>query len=180
MPIIISACTRRIAKAASILFVFGILLWAFSARSALADTRTSSPRLDLALTMWAEARGDGEKGMRMIGHVIFNRVRVGRWGDDVATVVRARGQFSVWHGRRRSLLDQQLRLYRQGRAGDSFLLALQIADNLLEQERTGRRALHDTTRGATYFLGRRDNTSWTVGLREVARHGNHRFLIAQK
>jgi hypothetical protein len=54
----------------------------------------------LALTMWAEARGEGKQGMYNVGSVIINRLHNGfRNGiayDSINAVVKAPGQFSVW------------------------------------------------------------------------------------
>lgn len=41
----------------------------------------------LALVMWREARGEGEEGMRAVGHVIRNRVSRG-WGNWVEVMAK--------------------------------------------------------------------------------------------
>lgn len=52
----------------------------------------------LARTMWGEARGETDFGMRAVGHVIMNRVRDRAFGDTIAaTVTQGNGsQFNVW------------------------------------------------------------------------------------
>ena len=50
----------------------------------------------LAATTWAEARSEGEEGMRAVAHVIVNRVGP-RFGEDISTVVLAPKQFSSWN-----------------------------------------------------------------------------------
>jgi spore germination cell wall hydrolase CwlJ-like protein len=50
----------------------------------------------LAATAWAEARSEGEPGMRAVAHVIVNRVGR-RFGDDLKTVILAPKQFSAWN-----------------------------------------------------------------------------------
>lgn len=60
---------------------------------------TPGPRQTFALTIWGEARGYGELGMRSVGHVILNRVKAGQkaLGDSVIGVCRKRKQFSCWN-----------------------------------------------------------------------------------
>lgn len=60
---------------------------------------TPGNRRTLALTMWGEARGFGEQGMRSVGHVILNRVKLGkdRFGHTVQEVCLKRKQFSCWN-----------------------------------------------------------------------------------
>lgn len=50
----------------------------------------------LAATAWAEARSEGEHGMRAVAHVIVNRIGA-RFGADLETVIRAPAQFSAWN-----------------------------------------------------------------------------------
>jgi spore germination cell wall hydrolase CwlJ-like protein len=60
----------------------------------------------LALTMWGEARSHGEDGMRAVGHVIVNRMRLSkksnraarRYGSgSIKEIVRRPLQFSCWN-----------------------------------------------------------------------------------
>jgi spore germination cell wall hydrolase CwlJ-like protein len=50
----------------------------------------------LAATVFGEARSEGETGMRAVAHVMVNRVG-DRFGEDLATVILAPKQFSVWN-----------------------------------------------------------------------------------
>lgn len=50
----------------------------------------------LAATVWGEARSEGEHGMRAVAHVMVNRIGE-RFGEDLATVILAPKQFSVWN-----------------------------------------------------------------------------------
>lgn len=53
----------------------------------------------LAKTIWAEARGEGPDGMRLVAWVIRARVESPKWPDTYASVVTQRNQFSAWlHG----------------------------------------------------------------------------------
>ena len=48
----------------------------------------------LAATTWAEARSQGEDGMRAVAHVVVNRIGA-RFGEDLETVVLRPKQFSA-------------------------------------------------------------------------------------
>lgn len=50
-----------------------------------------------ARTLWQEARGEPDVGQRAVAHVLWNRVRDGRWGPNLATVCLWRAQFSGWY-----------------------------------------------------------------------------------
>lgn len=50
----------------------------------------------LAATVFGEARSEGETGMRAVAHVMVNRIG-NRFGEDLATVILAPKQFSVWN-----------------------------------------------------------------------------------
>jgi N-acetylmuramoyl-L-alanine amidase len=51
----------------------------------------------LALTIWGEARGEGQQGMLAVGHVIENRMNSDRFGGSVADVVWKPKAFSCWN-----------------------------------------------------------------------------------
>lgn len=51
----------------------------------------------LAVTLYAEARGDGDRGMRAVGAVIANRLAWGLWGNTWTAVCLAPRQFSCWN-----------------------------------------------------------------------------------
>lgn len=50
-----------------------------------------------ARTLWMESRGEPLDGQKAVAHVIWNRVRDGRWGPNLATVCLWRAQFSGWY-----------------------------------------------------------------------------------
>lgn len=50
-----------------------------------------------ARTVWQESRGEPTEGQKAVAHVIWNRVRDGRWGPNLATVCLWRAQFSGWY-----------------------------------------------------------------------------------
>lgn len=49
-----------------------------------------------ARTLWQESRGEPIAGQKAVAHVIWNRIRDGRWGPNAATVCLWRNQFSGW------------------------------------------------------------------------------------
>lgn len=52
----------------------------------------------LALTLWAEARGEPDAGVQAVGCVIRNRAKnPGWWGRTLREVCLAPGQFSCWN-----------------------------------------------------------------------------------
>ena len=58
----------------------------------------NGPLAYMAATMRAEARGEGEEGLRAVGCVIINRSRNPRWwGHDITSVCTAPWQFSCWN-----------------------------------------------------------------------------------
>jgi len=57
------------------------------------DTIRDTEIMELAMTMWREARGEGAQGMLAVGCVIRNRKL--RWGGSFWQQVTARNQFSA-------------------------------------------------------------------------------------
>lgn len=49
-----------------------------------------------ARTLWQEARSEPLIGQQAVAHVIWNRLRLGRWGHTLASVCLWRDQFSGW------------------------------------------------------------------------------------
>jgi N-acetylmuramoyl-L-alanine amidase len=49
-----------------------------------------------ARTLWQEARGEPLIDQQAVAHVIWNRVRSGRWGHTLASVCLWHDQFSGW------------------------------------------------------------------------------------
>lgn len=58
---------------------------------------TDFPAEIAARTVWMEARGQGDEGMRAVAHVIVNRLDTERWGVTFALVCLAPFQFSCWN-----------------------------------------------------------------------------------
>jgi cell wall hydrolase len=99
----------------------------------------SEERDYLIRTMVFEASGEPEEGKAAVAHVILNRERLGKWGDNIKEVVTRPGQFEPWMTRRKEMesLSEDDPRYRQ---------AARIADAVLSGQEP------DPTAGATHFL----------------------------
>jgi spore germination cell wall hydrolase CwlJ-like protein len=128
----------------------------------------------MALTMWGEARAEGEAGMRAVGHVIDNRRRAGMHGAYVTDTVGAAFQFSCWNpgdpNREAMLNVGSLRADEED--GRMWRLAQRLADEIL----TGRS--HDPTGGALFYHAASVAPSWSRGITPVRRIGGHVFFVA--
>jgi conjugal transfer mating pair stabilization protein TraG len=93
----------------------------------------------LIRTIVFEASGETEEGKVAVAHVILNRKRSGRWGDNIKDVVTRPWQFEPWMTKRGQIekLSQEDPRYRD---------AALIADAVLAGE------MPDPTAGATHFL----------------------------
>lgn len=128
-------------------------------------------RTVLAQTLWGEARGEGEAGMKAVACVVMNRWRTRYRGRrTVAEVCLDPRQFSCWNldDPNRAALDRlpSLRSYEPG-----FSLALAIADLAL----AGR--LPDTTFGARHYVAStiRRRPDWLTGRVPCVVIGHHEF-----
>src|SRR5438309_1178832 len=61
------------------------------------STLTPKQRDAVIRTVFGEARGEPEKGMAAVAHVIKNRTMDKRWSADAYAVVTQRAQFSSWN-----------------------------------------------------------------------------------
>jgi spore germination cell wall hydrolase CwlJ-like protein len=92
------------------------------------QTGNMSERELLALTLQAEAGGEGKVGMLAAGAVIDNRVKTAGYGDTFTEVILAPGQFSAWNS---------LTGYAKGEGGLDMStirpskMALEVADMIL-------------------------------------------------
>jgi len=93
----------------------------------------------LIRTIAFEASGEPEEGKAAVAHVILNRMRSGRWGDNIKEVVTHPWQFEPWMTRRKEMV-------RLSPYDPRYQNAARIADDVL----TGQRP--DPTAGATHFL----------------------------
>ncbi len=121
----------------------------------------------LAATMWAEARSEGEDGMRAVGHVMVNRIG-DRFGEDLRTVILAPKQFSAWNrgDPNRPLAMNPDRYATGGTSLETWTAAQRIAREVLM------RTSVDPTNGALFYHTRAVRPTWS-------RHGQGRQVIGQ-
>lgn len=152
------------------------------AREAVADTDTDAD-IDvvdahwMALTMWGEARREGEAGMRAVGHVIDNRRRAGMHGAAYVTDTVGRAfQFSCWNAgdpNREQMLNID-RLAPDSADYESWGLARRLAEEIM----AGRSA--DPTGGALYYHSVGVAPAWSAGVPPVRRIGSHLFFLTSR
>ena len=150
---------------------------------AAAVSQDPVPELDvvdahwMALTMWGEARGEGEEAMRAVGHVIDNRRRASRADPGFVTdTVSEAFQFSCWNPgdpNRKAMLNVDS-LPGDGHDRRMWAAARRIADEIL----SGRSA--DPTEGALFYHNETVAPSWSRGMMPVRRIGTHLFFLAAR
>ena len=140
----------------------------------------AAPELDvvdahwMALTMWGEARDEGEEGMRAVGHVIDNRRRAGMHGAYVTDTVGEAFQFSCWNPgdpNRAAMLNVDS-LPAGGEDARMWRLARRLAGEIL----SGRS--RDPTGGAHFYHTASVSPLWSRGVAPVRRIGGHLFFRA--
>jgi hypothetical protein len=122
----------------------------------------------LIRTIVFEATGEPEEGQAAVAHVVLNRIKSGRWGDEIKDVVTHPWQFEPWMTKRKEVTGLSPRDPR-------YRSAARIADDVIAGLRP------DPTAGATHFLNptivrqRRGGTlpSWAQGIGQSI--GNHTF-----
>lgn len=128
----------------------------------------------LALTIWGEARNQGEKGMRGVAHVIMNRVNANKkmfGGDTIEGVVKHRKQFSAWNENdpNREAMLNVLNLKQNTPDFKSWKKALEIADEVISGKSK------DPTHGALFYHTTSVKPNWARGIKPVARLADHVF-----
>ena len=104
-----------------------------------ASTYTLEERDYLIRTVAFEATHETKKGIAAVAHVILNRKRSGRWGDNIKDVVTRPWQFEPWMTRRKEMEELS--------PNDSrYQTTARIADAVLAGQ------IPDPTAGATHFL----------------------------
>jgi N-acetylmuramoyl-L-alanine amidase len=145
-------------------YVFLFCLFIFPAVAQQDDVRTQQELSCLSRAIYWEARGENERGMRAVAHVVMNRVEDGRWGNSVCSVVHyrrgGRCQFS-WACTRLK--------HAQPSTNPQWTLAQRMARSVYFEQ-------PDITNGALYFHARYVRPSWRSEMVEVAEDfGQHRF-----
>jgi spore germination cell wall hydrolase CwlJ-like protein len=127
-----------------------------------------SDREILAITLQAEAGGEGYDGMLAAGSVIANRATAGGYGNGISGVIMKPGQFSAWNGVTGYAGGEGAINMDRVRASDS---ALRAADAIISGDYT------DVTGGATHYYN--PNVASPAWGGEVGNNwtdiGNHRF-----
>jgi N-acetylmuramoyl-L-alanine amidase len=132
------------------------------------------PEADIvAATIWAEARGDGVRGMAAVAAVIGNRRRntPPRYGAGWVGVCLRRWQFSCWNiyddGRR----DLNLDLILNGPDGARWHQAQALAELIMAD------LLRDPTEGATHYHTPAVSPRWkdSPQMRFLRQIGDHVF-----
>jgi spore germination cell wall hydrolase CwlJ-like protein len=90
-------------------------------------------------TIAFEAPNEADEGKAAVAHVILNRTKNGRWGDNIKDVVTHPWQFEPWMTKRQDM-------ERLSPDDPRYRSAAQIADAVLAGETP------DPTAGATHFL----------------------------
>jgi spore germination cell wall hydrolase CwlJ-like protein len=126
----------------------------------------------MALTMWGEARNQGEIGMRAVGHVIANRRAAKTHGTFVTDTVSAAWQFSCWNKNdpNRAMMLAIEDLPEGGAAHRQWMAAKRIAAEVL----AGRSA--DPTGGALFYHTTAVRPAWSRGVTPVTQIGDHLFF----
>ena len=124
----------------------------------------------VAKTLWGEARGEGEDGMRAVACVIGNRKAL-RWRGKTgfAAVCLDRFQFSCWNDND----PNRARLEAIDRTPDaSFAQALVIAREVVSNQ------LGDFTFGATHYFASslKSRPFWAQGKNTCFQLGKHLFF----
>ena len=120
----------------------------------------------LARTIWGEARGDGELGMRAVANVINNRANIGGWwGGSIVAVALMDKQFSAWNEN-----DPNRAKMLSVTADDKqFALALIIAKDVV------RGVSVDPTGGATHYHTTAVSPDWRDDSKITKQIGTHIF-----
>ncbi len=118
-----------------------------------------------ARTLWQECRGEPREGQQAVAHVLWNRVRSGRWGPNLATVCLWRGQFSGWY----VPTDPNFKAACVLPENDDTLLALGVILQYAEHD-------PDPTGNAThYFSDIISPPKWTIGATFCGKFGRQSF-----
>ena len=131
----------------------------------------------MALTVWAESRGEGIKGQSAVAWVIRNRWEHPRWwsrnrdaipDDTIAAVVRDPWQFSCWNPNdpNRARLENPKTLLDSGVKNIRLICEKVLRSEIPDP--TDRSDHYCTTKIARY-------TNWARGRKPVAIIGNHSF-----
>jgi N-acetylmuramoyl-L-alanine amidase len=116
-------------------------------------------------TLYGEARGEADDGQHAVAHVLWNRVRDGRWGKTLATVCLAPMQFSCWNASDPNR-EQIAALADHAPMLERLRSVLSVA-----------RSEADPTDGATHYFSTSmiQPPKWSIGATFCGTFGRHRF-----
>lgn len=120
----------------------------------------------LARTLWGEARGEGEDGMRAVAAVIVNRMNDKRWPNTLAEVCGQPYQFSCWN----KSDPNRAKMQAVTEADPQFAKARAIATVAAMGK------LNDPTNGANHYHHKAVAPPWSKGQTPVAKIGQHHFF----
>lgn len=122
----------------------------------------------MALTVWAEARGEGPEGQAAVAWIIRNRTDdPGRdwWGDSIKEVCLKKWQFSCWNEGDPNR-EQMLRLS----PSDALLLTIKgICQGVLNGQ------ILDPTSGCTHYCRPEVRPAWKAGRQPKVSIDHHEF-----
>ncbi len=113
----------------------------------------------MARTIYAEARGEGEIGMKAVAHVILNRI--GEWGDTIGEVVLRPKAFSSWN---EGEPYPQVTLENNPKMREAARIALETME-----------ANIDITDGSTHYHNKDITPTWAMGKVPVFLYRSHWF-----
>lgn len=136
------------------------------------NTGKLSERDILALTLQAEAGGEGELGMLAVGSVIANRVNADGYGNSFRDVILAPAQFSAWNSVTGYLGGKGGLDMASMRAGET---AYAVADKILSgnyESPVGSATHYYNPKDADPDWGKRGGGQWTPIGNHVFGYGN--------
>lgn len=119
-----------------------------------------------ARTLWQEARGEPRVGQQAVASVMWNRVRDGRWGPNLATVCLWKAQFSGWY----VPADPNFKAACLLPDNDETLLALRTILEVQEHA-------FDPTAGALFYFSNSMKTppNWSKAMTFKGQFGHQKF-----
>jgi spore germination cell wall hydrolase CwlJ-like protein len=148
-------------------YFFALILCMASPAMANASCNYEAKVETLALNIYHEARGEGHRGMQMVGEVVLNRVSSKKFPNTICGVIQAPGQFSWYHDGKPDTPRER------GKWNDSLELAKELIDGDIQP----------IANGATHFLNPnavRNMPPWSRVFPVVAQAGGHTFYKATR